>query len=143
MEDERDVTLLNELADFIASSTYSFDMAQPTAQPSCGTAGCIGGHAAVLWEDIRDTDWNVDSGYSWRDEALAEKLGISWHAHRAICYPGDDDSADIFFVDTEAGIDYAKVTRESAVDMLRNFARTGKVVWRQFPDGIPEGFQDE
>jgi hypothetical protein len=142
MEDERDVALINWLADFIASSTYSFDMSQPTAKPHCGTAGCIGGHAAVLWEDIRDNNWGVDSGYSWKDEALAEKLGISWHAHRAMCYPGDDEEESCFS-DTGTYINYSKVSRESAVDMLRNFARTGEVVWRQFPDGIPEGFQDE
>ena len=114
---------ITKLADFIESAKWKFDMADLFANTSCGSAGCIGGHAVVLWpeiatseEDERITD---DKNYiTWDDELLAAKLKIGFGELGSLC-----------FLDDFIHIPMSKVTREDAVRCLRNLAETGKVDW--------------
>ena len=110
----RSTTLaIHQLADLLESETYEFNMSDPVANPECGSAGCIGGHAAVLWPEVRD--FEDSQGFSWDDEYLGEKLGLSQHQTDHLCYPKCFRTQD--------------VTRKMAVTVLRNLARTGEVKW--------------
>lgn len=110
-----------QLADFIARAHYRFDMSSCEAEPLCGSAGCIGGHAAVLWPDVRESNAGVD--FTWDEEKLAAKLGITRATHDALCYlAGENDDDDIS--------DLSDVTRRMAVATLRRLAETGVVTFR-------------
>lgn len=74
------------LAAFIERADYKFDMNNPVANPVCGTAGCIGGHAAVLWPGIREFYAGDTVGYSFSDKKLALKLGVSNIDLINLCY---------------------------------------------------------
>ena len=102
-----------QLADFIASESYSFDMEEAASHVECGSAGCIGGHAGVLWPELRPP-----GTCTWIDSMLAVKLRISEEQHDLLCYPED-----------EIGIKHSWITRGTAVRCLRRLAETGKVDW--------------
>jgi len=110
------VTNILALRDFIRDSKFKFDMANEEANPACGTAGCIGGHAAVLWEDIR-SDPDDQGGFTWSEEALASKLGISYRTEEVLCYM------------VNSGYAFWQVTKPVALAVLETLARTGKVDW--------------
>lgn len=78
----------------------------------CGTAGCIGGFAAVLWSDTR-------YGASFDDDLVAEKLGLSESQLLRLCYEPEDSRGK--------DIDLEDISREGAVETLRNLAKTGKI----------------
>ena len=103
------VEAINQLADFIESGKYEFDMRKPIAHPECGSAGCIGGHASVLWPEVEKGlgGFNCDT--------LAERLGIGWNDAQDLCFPELPD--------------YGKITREIAVSALRRMAETGEVAF--------------
>jgi hypothetical protein len=110
------------LRDFIASEKYEFDMGEMYPRPRCGTAGCIGGHAAVLWRDVRTAV--VGGDYSFCDGTLAHKLGISYDAVRSLCWEPR----------TRAGheLQYERVTRAMAIAALNDLiANNGERV--RFP----------
>lgn len=96
-----------ELANFIESSPLEFSIEKP-CNPTCGSAGCIGGFAAVLWPE-------VSAGSSWNSTALAEKLGISRREEHTLCfcYP-----------------DAVRVGRSDAIAVLRYLAETGEIDWK-------------
>jgi len=100
------------LADFIAAGKYEFDMVQAFADIKCGTAGCIGGHATVLWPD-------TESLRHWNKKKLAAKLGISETIFENMC---------LWAVDGDGVcIDLWDVTRSMAVAMLRRLAFTDEM----------------
>ena len=107
---------IEELADFI-EKTKNFDMNDWVCNPDCGTAGCVFGHAALLWPDVRDKRQT-----SWEDDSLRFKLEISCDDFESIGFPSVSDG----------DVGYRSVTKEHAVVMLRNFAETGTVEW---PEG--------
>lgn len=75
---------VERLRDFIAKARFKFDMDSALVEPKCGSAGCIGGHAAYLWPSLRlceDAD-----GYTFADSEMAEKLGISTEVQQSLCY---------------------------------------------------------
>jgi hypothetical protein len=116
------------LRDFIASEKYDFRMNEGTAYPECGSAGCIGGHAAVMWSDVRDhsPDACLSEGeLTWRETLLADKLGVTTDAQRALCFPAEADG----LLRTEYPHEWQSVTREDAVRVLTNLAETGEVDW--------------
>jgi hypothetical protein len=125
------VAAITELADFIEKATLDFNMDEAYPNPECGTAGCIGGHAAVLWPDIRIDNMDTEGGYptyTWDDELLAEKLGIEFIEAEHLCYP------DGIFRDSGNSIYYRcsyNISRAQAVETLRNLAKTEEVVWRE------------
>jgi hypothetical protein len=115
------IEALNRLADFIASGRYEFDMGESYAYPSCGTAGCIGGHAAVLWGELRDAKCET---FSWNSQKLAVHLGFDCGVEEELCYPGID-SVEFDRLNPPSYpnlFKYKAVTRESAVDLLRRLA---------------------
>jgi len=106
---------IDELANFIESTKYAFDMNEPNANPKCGSAGCIGGHAAVLWPHVSDREETKNHNvFSWDEERLAIELGISDDQANELCYPGN----------------YNSITRDMAVQTLRRLALTGEVDWK-------------
>lgn len=113
----RNVAAINRLADFIENGRYAFDMEAGWADPHCGTAGCIGGHAAVLWKTIRDTDWGFEA-FGFSEGALAEKLGITLGAVDNLCYP----------------FPLKHISRSIAVAALRRLAKTGRVKFSRKDD---------
>lgn len=122
------------LADFLESVLFPFDMAKIHNPASCGSAGCIGGHAAALWPDVA-------SNYSsWDESKLADKLGIDDDTEEALCYlaPGSMWGSDPNYV-----VPYDDVTREDAVAVLRNLAKTGKVDWSFVIDRVQEKDRSE
>lgn len=111
---KRNRKAIGELADFIASERYEFNMFDGVAEPRCRSAGCIGGHAAVLWKDVRD---GPGRSYGFDGLILRTKLGLSYRQMRRLCYPDYVGS-------------WRDITREVAVTTLRRLARTGKIEFR-------------
>ena len=114
---KRNIRNIRRLASFIERGRYEFNMLSGWARPTCGTAGCIGGHAAVLWPSLRKLTC-VDY-FSFNDDALAEKLGLSSEKTDDLCYGN--------MVLVRCGLTLGDVTRIAAVEMLRNLAKTGRV----------------
>jgi hypothetical protein len=114
------------LADFIESEKFEFDMGNGSAFPECGTAGCIGGHSAVLWPDIREYGKDylgncIRNMFTWDAQGLATKLGIPLKRAEYLCFLCEDRHYfDVRMFD---------ITRDRAVRVLRNLAATGEVVW--------------
>ena len=109
---------LHKLADFIEKADYGFNMSSPEADPECGTAGCIAGHAAVLWPSVREHHFGLP-GFSWDGDKLTPFLGIS-----------DDQHEDLFFGPAADGILLGDITRSMAVAAVRRFADTGKIEFK-------------
>lgn len=97
------------LANFIEKSKFRFDMESNLAA-SRKHAGCIAGFAAALWPECKD--------YFGRCDIAREKLGISRKLGCRLFYAIGGQSFDF---------PLRFITRECAVDCLRNLARTGKV----------------
>lgn len=112
------------LADVIESERWDFDMTTAISNPACGTAGCIGGHAAALWPDVRDPHLDQPDGpFSFDTRALADKIGLSLEDLVWLCFtPPTDDRRDM--------IGLSLVTREAAVEALRHLAETGEIRFR-------------
>lgn len=114
---------INELADFIESAKFKFDMGEPDAAPTCGTAGCIGGHAAMLWPEVRAGErYNAIEKieyFSWNEKQLIKKLGLAEGQEGQLCYLGS------------SRMTLCSITRAGAVTTLRRLAETGEVVWKR------------
>lgn len=104
-----------ELADFIETSPYRFQMSSSIANPQCGTAGCIGGHAACLWPEIQDTKACEGPAFSWLEKLFAKKLGLTQEQHDDLCY--------------YPTCTFASIDRHAAAETLRRYARTGEIDW--------------
>lgn len=107
-----------ELAAFIEKAEFTFNMYNGWPQPSCGSAGCIGGHAAVLWPELRDNAGLVqDDAFTWNGAKLLSKLDISRGHEQALCQM------------TDSRYGFSNVHREDAVAVLHRFIATGEVDW--------------
>lgn len=106
-----------ELANFIEHCELEFDMSTPWAAPDCGTAGCILGHAALLWPDV--VSERQDGVFSCDDTCLSQKVEIKELTIAKLCYP------------SSAVCDYDGATAEDAADVLRHLAETGEVDWKR------------
>lgn len=114
---------IRQLADFIEEGRYRFAMECPDAHPTCGTAGCIGGHAAVLWPIVRDPFFSSRGSYTFSVSLLAKKLWVTDGEVELLC----------FAVPKPDGLwhtDLMDVTREQAVATLREWADTSRIVFR-------------
>lgn len=110
---------IHELANFIEEAIFEFDMEEARVNLTCGTAGCIAGHAAVLWPDVRAENIFNDSGpetFSWDEERLNEHLGLD-----------NMLNGRLFYVNPHLSTIWKRVDRAKAVDTLRRYAETGVV----------------
>lgn len=112
-----------KLADFVETTPYEFKMSQPWAQPQCGTAGCIAGHAAVLWPEVRMSGRII----RYDDDKLKDFLGIDEETATRLFYPGD--YIEIEWEDFDEDIRYQHITQKGAAATLRRLAVTGEVKW--------------
>lgn len=113
----RNAANIRKLALFLASGQFGFDMDESFARPACGSAGCIGGHAAVLWPHLREGEYV--GGVTWDEAALAQHLGISPAEHDGLCFHGPAKDGGT--------MPLSDIDRSMAVATLRRLARTGKV----------------
>lgn len=121
------VEAINELADFIENCELTYDFNATDVSASCGTAGCSAGHAALLWEDIREavtSDYAEPGDYTWDHEKLADKLGLSRDQHDELFWlPQYEDHTPA---------DLADITKEDAVATLRRFASSGETYYDEW-----------
>lgn len=124
MKDSINKSAVLELAAFIESGKYKFDMAEPCVNPFCGTAGCIAGHAAMLWVDVREKiEEETVEEFSFSEKKVAEKLGITSNQSHNLFYGTPDGDG--------GSVDYEDVTRCVAVRTLRHLAETGEIVFKR------------
>lgn len=119
-----------ELANFMEACHLKFHMSTSYAaykeDRECGTAGCIAGHAAVLWPEIRTFGSATDESKKIRHyadfEMLQERFDLSNDAFTALISPLGD----------EHGVDYMsdQVDKPWAIRVLRHLSETGQVDWR-------------
>lgn len=111
-----------ELAQFLESEKFNFNMREAEAVPACGSAGCIGGHAAVLWPEVRGPSQKMQGTgaetFTWSEIAFSLKLGISDVEQMALCYLQETD------------LGWSQITRRGAAATLRRLGETGIVEWR-------------
>ena len=110
---------INDLADFIEKAKYEFDMGDAFARPECGSAGCIGGHAAMKWPSVRGALSSNSASFRFDDDALAKRLGVSDETLHDLCYGVPTPSGNLVYL--------RDITRRAAVDALRHLAKTGTV----------------
>lgn len=123
-----------ELMDNGPTSDCGFDM-DHTAETRhcsthpCGSACCIGGHAALMLiekagTDLHIADWLAEQTYGVEPgAALAELCSIPLRDAGLICWPG-----------RVYRILYSKVTLEDALRVLRTYRDTGVVDWKEVID---------
>ena len=135
-----------ELAAAIASSTYGFNMAsyagsihdaKPELENVCGTAGCIAGHGAAIWQHTRTTTSQfknlLDKEYYYADPLrVAKELGLT-----------QELASQLFIPNTKAASFRAPaghrlhINRCMAVGALQRLATTGEVRFdRADADGV-------
>lgn len=135
---------LTQLADFLESEKYKFDMSTQEGKPACGTAGCIIGHAAFLWpqfayeREAKAFDHNKREYYTFltvspKVEEMLKHLDLPKEdAERLFCIADNSDEySDEEYRWQEDGetIYYAEITRKGAVATLRRFIDTGEILW--------------
>ena len=114
---KRDIKNITALADYVEKCRLIFNMAVGFVEPDCGSAGCLGAHAARKWPDLRQ--YYRDGSYSWIGNKLNARFGIT-----------ESQSDMMFFECPNAnGNDLycSHVTKPMAVAMLRRFAKTGRI----------------
>lgn len=113
---------LNTLIEAIEDGRFEFDMSTMSVAQHCGTAGCIAGTAAGLWEDCRARNM-----YSAR--GVQERFHWTPNQYMSICRPL---FKGLQFVDIQREIyTYHSITRAGAVATLRRFRDTGIIEWRR------------
>ena len=93
------------LADFIENGSLRLDMHTAIPNLDCGSAGCIIGHASLLWKD-QYTFFN--------EHTLSRQIGASNEEIHDLCFNTPNERG--------AGICYHKITKPMAVAALRRFA---------------------
>lgn len=111
-----------KLADFIGEAKFPFDMCSYEV-PSCGTAGCIAGHAAALWPGLDDDGF-------FDPVKVDNKLGLNDKQTEELFYPKSVFNGKSIL---------SLITRGCAIECLRNFVITGKI---RFLTSLMKG-QDE
>jgi len=107
------------LAQYIEDSPLEFRMEASIAHPDCGTAGCVIGNAALMW------DKRLPEGGYWVSLAeFRERLGLNEEQKQELCFDA-------------GGLDYFQVTGTVAVRALRGLAYTGEVHYTLQPGDSP------
>jgi hypothetical protein len=104
-------------------------MGDEVAQPNCGSAGCIGGHACLLWPEVRvlwDDDDGTQYAFTWDEDKLAEKLGLS------------DEQCDHMCFMLRSVHDFDRVSRDDAVAYLDKLLETPDEVVLNWDDVLGE-----
>lgn len=119
---------ISELIDFMEKCEYKFDMTTSKnhidPRNQCGTAGCIAGHAALLWPEIRakfsPSDGNIIQ-FICHFPLLEEKLQIS----------GDKFARLINPTRSRDGIScmHDDINKDWAIRTMKHLLATGKVDW--------------
>ncbi len=107
---------IQTLIDGIKLSKLTFDMDKASCKPVDGLGGCIGCHAATIWDDLKERTYA--QMYSWHNVKLAKKLGINEDQVIDLCYPG-----------RYKNFDYDSVIKEEAIQVLEKLRDTGRVDW--------------
>ena len=113
----RDIKNINALADYVEKCRDDFDMSSGFVEPACGSAGCLGAHAARKWPRLRDC--RADCNYTWHRGKLTTRLGISNRQSDAMFFQCPNSNGTHF--------SWHSVTKPMAVAMLRRFAKTGRI----------------
>lgn len=112
---------LHDLANFIANEEYEFTMEHFHSEPSCGTAGCIAGHAAVMVPELRSNSYNFPHSCG---PDIRKTMGYFTDVNDRVT-----PFYNLFYArqaETASGrMDLTRVTRNMAVAALRRFADTG------------------
>lgn len=117
-----------ELAHFMEKSLLKFNMATTQSyyvlDESCGTAGCIAGHAAILWRPVRidAARFGYNVIYHRCDiKSLQNLLGLNNEVFDSLIMP----------TLLNDGVSYATggINKAWAIRTLRHLVDTGKVDW--------------
>jgi len=105
---------LLKLADFIAKCPLKFKMEHAYAIPECGTAGCIKGHAALMWGHGSNNHYFVSK------KQFSKRLGLNEEQTRLLCFNPENATP---------GITYHQISSDPsiAVRAIRRLALTGEV----------------
>ena len=121
---------VRELRNLIAVSP-SFDMCDSDFYLSCGTAGCIGGHAALLWEEVRFRN-------TFDEHELGRKLGINQEEAHELCFVSKYRKENEHKWPIKGTRLWYDIHREQALAVLDELADTGLVNWAKVMDPMLE-----
>ena len=108
---------VNKLIDHL-ESIEDFEYDQETYTHGCGSPACVGGHAAYLARIEGEIDIHLSM------ELIAQSyLGICNHDRERMFSP---DPLNQYKRRIKQD-----VTKQDAINMLKNFSETGKVVWEK------------
>ena len=120
---------IRELIDFMKKCRYGFNMRTSEnridMKNRCGTAGCIAGHAALLWPEMR-VDFSSPDGtmlmFVCRYGLLEDKLQISKEKFYRLIDP----------TETRDGVSSRSydINKYWAIRTLEHLLNTGEVAWQ-------------
>lgn len=96
----------------------------------CGTAACIGGHAAVMFDELegKSNIGKEDGADYWPATLRAEvqeKLGLDFSQAQKLFYPNTKRA----FFQVENKKSKRFITKAHAVAVLKNWIKTNKIEW--------------
>ena len=109
---------VQELIDFMRESVYDFEMGSDypcvNEEEGCGTAGCIVGHARLLWP-------HLETGLVFVINAVQHELGLNFYMFNRLYTPSRD-------LDGVSYID-GSIDKDWAIRTLEHLLATGEVDW--------------
>jgi hypothetical protein len=99
---------------------YEFNMSVSVAEPECGTAGCIHGHAAVVFPDCRSTTY-IGPGHYADTLKVARKLGMPFKTYVEMTHRPRDIHGVL--------IRYDQIDRHQAAQALNRWNETGETYY--------------
>ncbi len=76
-----------KLRDALVRAKYYFNMGTSEFNPKCGSAGCIGGHACLIWPSlIRGAKFSYEFERVFDQCILAERLGMTSDEIHDLCF---------------------------------------------------------
>lgn len=136
---------LQELHDFVRDTILEFDMGTAMVNISCGTAGCLLGHAALRWPEGRNKmgpqsyspDATFFMGLFEMDTEGAIYLEDGNEDYNRLFFPESQIDLPPFEDDTppDIGSDqgllrYEVISKEGALITLQRFIDTDVVTWK-------------
>jgi hypothetical protein len=106
---------LFRLADFILDHQEVALKMGECGISSCGTVGCIAGFGALML--------NLPGAHHLPTVKIGDALGLTREESRALFIPSADSNPEAY-----------RSSRDSAVKVVRHFARTGRVDWSVIHD---------
>jgi len=116
-----------ELSNFIESEKYAFDLDTAKIDESCGTAGCVAGHADALW-----TSGDYSRSRDYDRTIIIDKLSLEGLKYEVLCLTPLDKSGSRlreFGWSSNGNANRKAVTRSMAVATLRRYAMSGEVYY--------------